>query len=187
MSRLPLLTPDELDPDQRALHDSITTGPRAHGTQHFALTRSDGSLAGPFNAFLLSPPVGSALDALGSAIRYGTSLPARVREVAILMVAARWDSAFERHAHEAVGRAVGLTEAELGTIREGGDAAYEDVGEQAAARLVRGLLDGDVDDDTWRECAETIGLQAVFELTALVGYYSTLALQLRVFRVDPVG
>jgi 4-carboxymuconolactone decarboxylase len=184
MSRLPALTPDELDPDQRALYDSITTGPRAHGTQHFALTRPDGSLAGPFNALLLSPPVGSAMDALGSAIRYGTSLSSRMREIAILMVASRCDSAFERHAHEAVGRAVGLADAELEAIREGGHAAYEDVREQATARLVRAMLDGDVDDETWRECAETVGTQAVFELTALVGYYSTLALQLRVFRAD---
>jgi 4-carboxymuconolactone decarboxylase len=184
MSRLPALTPDELDPDQRALYDSITTGPRARGAQHFALTRRGGSLAGPFNAFLQSPAVGSALDGLGSVIRYGTSLSARAREIAILMVAARWDSAFERHAHEAVGRAVGLTDAELETIRDGGDAAYGDVGEQAAARLVRAMLDGDVDDQTWQGCAETVGAQAVFELTALVGYYSTLALQLRVFRAD---
>ena len=48
------------------------------------------------------------------------------------------------------------------------------------------MLDGDVDDQTWQECAQAAGPQAIFELTALVGYYSTLALQLRVFRADAV-
>jgi len=187
MSRLPDLTPDELDPDQRALYDAITSGPRAQGPQHFALTRPDGSLAGPFNAFLLWPPVGAALQDLGAALRYRTSLTDRTREIAILMVAARWGSDFERHAHEGVGRAVGLTDVELETIREGGHAAYEDGHEQAAARLVRAMLDGDVDDETWQECAKTVGPQAAFELTTLVGYYSTLALQLRVFRADAPG
>jgi len=186
MSRLPDLTPDELDPDQRALYDAITSGPRAQGPQHFALKRPDGSLSGPFNAFLLAPPVGAALQDLGAALRYRTSLPDRTREIAILMVAARWSSAFERHAHEAVGRAVGLTDAELETIREGRHAAYDDVREQAAARLVRSMLEGDVDDETWEECAKAVGTQTVFELTALVGYYSALALQLRVFRGDAV-
>lgn len=186
MSRLPDLTPEELDPDQRALYDAITSGPRAQGPQHFALTRPDGSLTGPFNAFLRSPQVGVALQDLGAALRYRTSLPDRIREIAILMVAAHWDSAFERHAHEAVGRAVGLTDGELATIREGDHAAYEDAREQAAARLVGAMLTGDVDDATWQECAETVGAQSVFELTTLVGYYSTLAFQLRVFRVDPL-
>ena len=187
MSRLPSLTPAELEPQQRELYDAITSGPRAQGPQHFALTRPDGALTGPFNGFLLSPSVGGALQELGAALRYRTSLTDRVREIAILMVAAHWDSAFERHAHEAVGRAVGLTGAELEAIREGRHAAYEDAGEQAAARLVRALLDGDVDDRTWAECRETVGARAVFELTAVVGYYATLALQLRVFRADQIG
>jgi 4-carboxymuconolactone decarboxylase len=103
------------------------------------------------------------------------------------MVAAHWGSAFERHAHEAVGRAVGLTDAELEAIREGGPAAYEDEAEAASARLVAAMLAGDVDDQTWAECAQTIGAHRVFELSALVGYYSTLALQLRVFRAEPSG
>lgn len=184
MSRLPPLTPHELDPDQRALYDAITRGPRSRGPQHFALTREDGSLAGPFNAFLLWPPVGRALQDLGAALRYETSLPDRTREIAILMVAAHWDSAFERHAHERVGRAAGLADAELEAIREGAPAAYEDPQEQAAARLVAAMLDGDLDDQAWAESAQNLGAQGIFELTAIVGYYATLALQLRVFRVD---
>lgn len=46
------------------------------------------------------------------------------------------------------------------------------------------MTQGDVTDDQWREDAELVGASTVFELTTIVGYYSTLALQLRVFRVD---
>jgi 4-carboxymuconolactone decarboxylase len=46
------------------------------------------------------------------------------------------------------------------------------------------MLEGDVDDPAWSEFAHTAGLRAVFELATLVGYYATLALQLRVFRAD---
>ena len=43
----------------------------------------------------------------------------------------------------------------------------------------------DFTDEEWTRWAEPLGPPAVFELTTLVGYYSMLALQMRVFRVDP--
>jgi hypothetical protein len=49
--------------------------------------------------------------------------------------------------------------------------------------LVAALLDGDADEVTYTHAVATVGERAVFELTTLVGYYATLALQLRVFRV----
>ena len=60
--------------------------------------------------------------------------------------------------------------------------------ESLVGRTVLALLDGDVGDCAWYEAEHLLGQRAVFELVTLVGYYSTLALQLRVFRVDtPVG
>jgi 4-carboxymuconolactone decarboxylase len=50
--------------------------------------------------------------------------------------------------------------------------------------MVTALLAGDVDDRTWSACVPPLDAAAVFELTTLVGYYSTLALQMRVFRVE---
>ncbi|MGC5223394.1 carboxymuconolactone decarboxylase family protein [Micromonospora sp. DT81.3] len=174
--------PAALNSDQRALYDAIVGGPRAQGPQHFALTAEDGSLRGPFDALLLSPAVGAALQHLGAAIRYRTHLTDRAREIAILLVAARWHSVFEREAHEAIGRAVGLTEAELSAIRTEDLSSFE--GDEAVVgHTVVALLDGDLDDVRWAEASSTLGDAVVFELTSLVGYYSTLALQLRVFRV----
>ena len=53
-SRLEPMPRSQLGPEARRLYDAITQGPRASGPQHFALTREDGGLNGPFNAFLLS-------------------------------------------------------------------------------------------------------------------------------------
>ena len=183
MTRLQPIRPEEQDEQQRALHASITGGPRAAGPQHFALTGHDGSLRGPFNAFLLSPGVGGALERLGAAVRYDTSLSGRTRELAILAVAAHWSSAFEWDSHEAVARAAGVTEAELDALRRGDVPALVDEDERAVAELVCCLLAGDVSDEEWERWAEPLGETAVFELCTLVGYYSTLALQMRVFRV----
>ena len=98
IERLPRLAPEALTGDQRALYDAITSGPRAQGPQHFALAAQDGTLNGPFNALLYSPALGEALQEVGAAVRYRTGLTDRARELAILLVAARWHSAFEgRH------------------------------------------------------------------------------------------
>ena len=46
------------------------------------------------------------------------------------------------------------------------------------------LARADLDDEEYADAVAALGERAVFELTTLVGYYATLALQLRVFRVD---
>ncbi len=137
--RIPRLEPSALDDDQRSLYDAIAGGRRAQGPQLFRLADSEGRLEGPFNAFLLQPRLGSALQALGSSVRYDTGLDDRCREIAILVVAAHWRSAFEWYAHEAVGRSVGLDEAELAAVREGRYAAL--AGREAVvARTVAALV-----------------------------------------------
>jgi len=182
-ARIPKLPPAGLDDEQRALYDAIAGGRRAQGPQLFRLADADGCLEGPFNAFLLQPRLGSALQALGAAVRYETALDDRCREIAILVVAAHWNSDFERYAHEAVGRAAGLTDADLAALRDGqGDVL---TGREAVvARIAAALAArGDLDDAEYREAAAELGAAGLFELLTLVGYYATLALQLRVFRV----
>lgn len=182
--RLGRLDPAALDPDQRALYEQIAHGPRAQGRQAFALVDAGGRLAGPFNAMLLSPRVGGALQELGAAVRYGSGLTDRAREIAILVVAHHWRSAFEIYAHEAVGAVSGLSADELGALRAGEFGRLGEAGERLVAVTTAALAaHGDLDDEQYA-AAVALGERALFELTTLVGYYATLALQLRVFRVD---
>jgi 4-carboxymuconolactone decarboxylase len=186
--RLPHLTPDQLEPDQRALHDAIVAGPRAAGPQLFELVDTQGRLNGPFGVMLHSPAVGGALQELGTAIRYRSVISARLREIAILAVAASWSSEFEQYAHEPLGRRAGLTDAQLDGLAAGEEIALDDPAEAAGLRLVRALLTrGDLTDEEYAEGRRLLGDQALVELTTLVGYYATLALQLRVFRVGVPG
>jgi 4-carboxymuconolactone decarboxylase len=186
-ARIPKLRPADLDDEQRTLYDAIAGGRRAQGPQPFRLTDAGGRLDGPFNAFLLQPRLGSALQALGAAVRYETALDDRCREIAILVVAAHWRSGFEQYAHEAVGRAAGLTDPELTAIRNGQDDVL--TGREAVVARTTAALTarGDLDDAEYREAADHLGPDGLFELLTLVGYYATLALQLRVFRVPAPG
>jgi len=184
VTRLDRFNPQTLTRAQQELYRDITQGPRAAGPQHFPLTDEAGRLHGPFNAFLLSPDLGRALQQVGAAIRYQSALTPRIREMAILALAAHWNSEFEWFAHERVGRAVGVTEGELEQLRTCGFLSLTDPDEASALLAVREMLRGDVPDGVYESVVAQIGEAGLFELSTLVGYYATLALQMRVFRAS---
>ena len=86
---------DDLGDDGKELYDTITKGPRGTSRQYFQLVLDDSSLAGPFGAMLLSPKIGSGLQQVGAALRFGGKLSPRQREATILRVAARSGAKFE--------------------------------------------------------------------------------------------
>lgn len=184
MSRLTRFTPEQLDPAQRELYDAIANGPRRQGARSAALVDEAGRLAGPFNAMLLSPHVGERVQALGAALRYASTMSARAREIATLIVARHADGRYEWQAHASLGRAAGLSEDEIEAIKAG-TWSFADAAEQTVAEVTREVLDrGDLTDARYAEVAATIGEATLFDLLTLIGYYRLLALQLRVFGVD---
>lgn len=182
--RLAKLSPDSLDEAQRRVYDAIAGGRRTSGPRLYTLVDDEGGLEGPFNGFLLHAAVGGALEQLGSAVRFETSFTHRAREIAILMVAQHWDAAFMRYSHEALGRHAGLTDDELAALRDGRADVFDDPAEQLIARTALLLVSaGDLTDDDYAAATAALGERGLFELVALVGYYVTLALHLRVFRI----
>ncbi|MDP9398277.1 MAG: carboxymuconolactone decarboxylase family protein [Actinomycetota bacterium] len=174
--------PDELDDAQRALYNAIAGGPRAGGP--FRVTDDDGRLLGPFDALLLRPGIGDAVQRLGAALRFQGDLPPRTRELVVCAVAADWRSAYEWYAHSLVALAVGCTREELDGVRTHVVPATLTPAEAAALRLTRALLrDRVVDDELYAEVLAHHGTAGVLEITVLVGYYQALAGLLEAFAV----
>jgi len=170
------------------LYREILAGPRGQGPRAVQLSNGAGGLAGPFNAMLYAPAVGHVLQELGAAIRFSTKLPPRIRELAILVVAQATGSGYEQASHELIGRDAGLTEPELDALREGENPKFADEQESAAYSAARALtVTGDLDDQEYAAAIAALGEGGLVELSTLVGYYATLALQLRIFRVPAPG
>lgn len=182
--RLPWLAPHDLTTEQRAVYDDITGGPRASGAGGaLGLTDADGRLHGPFNAMLVNPALGDAVQRLGAAVRYRTAFTDRAREIAILEVARAERSDFEWFAHERIGARAGLGADELAALHRGEAASSFDSTERAVHAFVAALTrTGDADDATYATAADVLGATAVVELVTLVGYYRLLALAMRVHR-----
>jgi 4-carboxymuconolactone decarboxylase len=180
MSRLTLLTPETMNADQAKVYETITAGDDAS----ISLKNPDGSLVGPFNMMTMSPKVGDRLRRLGGALLYASPFSARARELVILAVAAHYESAFERSAHEQIGRASGLTDEEMTAVAAKAPLQLSDPVEACLLTTSRLLLaNEDLADAEYNAAKEVIGEQAMVDLVTLVGFYSLTAIQLRVFRV----
>lgn len=178
--RLAGITPDRMSPAQAGLYRAIIDGPRGVTGR----TAPDGSLRGPFNAMLLSPPVGDALQQLGGALRFRSLLPARRRELVILVVAAHRAAGYEWRSHRPLARQAGVPDGVIEEVARGHRPLAVEATDAAAVTLADALLAGAaVADDAYATWRSVIGETEMFEIAALVGYYRLLADQLTLFGI----
>ena len=99
--RFPTLQPDQMNAEQKKLFETIISGPRA---QNYGGEAANHVLKrGPFNAWMRSPEFGMKLQAVGEHIRFKSSIPKHLNELAILITAREWTSQYEWYAHHAAG------------------------------------------------------------------------------------
>src|SRR3990170_300825 len=128
MSRLPPLEPARLAPDQRRVYDAIASGPR-------------GGVRGPFLALIHVPELTDRIQHLGEYLRYGTSFPPRLSELAILVTARHYTCNYEWQAHVRHARRGGTGRADRLLHHDRDDAARARsgvaAGHGAAAEVIR--------------------------------------------------
>ncbi|MEV7623887.1 carboxymuconolactone decarboxylase family protein [Actinoplanes sp. NPDC089786] len=178
--------PAGMSDEQRSLYEWYTTGRRASPDSPFQLSTPDGKLQGPPAVWILSPAFGQALQKIGGVVRYESALPARGREIAILLVGHHHRSAFELYAHTRAGRAAGLSEHDLAALADGKEPSDLSAAEGSILRATKAILDrGTLDDLEYRDTVDILGEPGLLELVTIVGYYNMVAWQLAVFDVQP--
>ena len=165
------LTWNELTTDQQTMAAALLNGQRP-------------SLDGPFNALLRSPEMGNLAQKLGEYIRFRSSVPRRLNELAILMTAQWWSSQFEWHAHARFALDAGLSAAVIEDLQAGrrpaAMAADEVVVYDFCTELRR---DRKVSDATYAAVQKLFGDQGVVDLIGVNGYYDLVSMTLNTARV----
>lgn len=189
MGRLKALARSNLDSEQRALFDAITTGERSKERPLEDFLLDNGSLRGPFNAWLHVPGLGQSAQRLGESIRYQGDLSPRLRELAILTVAARWRADYEWWAHSRIAKTVGLGDETLAALKGGTLPRGAGADAQAVHRFAIELMDTrQVSDVTYRDTVAVLGDSGAVELVTLLGYYTLVSMVLKTFKVPmPAG
>ncbi|HIL95139.1 MAG TPA: carboxymuconolactone decarboxylase family protein, partial [Pseudomonadales bacterium] len=116
--RLSPIDRNNLNEAQQTVLEAIERGPRGNA-------RPGIGMIGPFGAWVRAPSVGGAAQALGAAIRFGSSVPENIKEVAICTVGAHFKSKFEFSAHKRLGMQAGLNETQLNQLRDGESPTFE--------------------------------------------------------------
>jgi len=174
--RLVPLRPEQLDAAQRRLYDAVLASPRGQGGARRLIQREDGSLTGPFDAWLRSPVLGEHLERVGMALRTDTVLPAAARETAVLVVARAWSADFEWWVHGLVARREGVPPAAIEAIGQGRRPAFEDPACQAAHDVAHALVERRrLDSPTLERAREVLGERALVEVITLVGFYQLVS------------
>lgn len=179
--RFKLIPLENLTPEQRVLADAIRSGPRA-AMKSSAASRP-GPLGGPFNVWLRSPGMGNIIQQLGAEIRFRSSLPSRLNEMAILITARKWTSQYEWFAHHKVATEAGLDPAVAEAIAQGRRPSKMSGDEAIVHDFSRELHETQgVSDATYKAALDRFGERGVVDLIAVNGFYVLVSMCLNVDR-----
>ncbi|MEJ1974985.1 MAG: carboxymuconolactone decarboxylase family protein [Acetobacteraceae bacterium] len=168
--RLRQLSAEEMTEEQRAVMDEIHAGPRK-GSR------------GPFKAMIRSPGLMRHAQKMGAHVRFDSTIPPRLNELAILMTARHWTAQFEWYAHNILAMEAGLDPAVAAAIQVGQRPAAMQADEAEIYAFCKPLLEyGSVPDAAYAAVLARFGERGVIDLVGVIGYYSFVSMVLNVDR-----
>ena len=170
-SRFKNLPKSEMTDAQRKAYEAIISGPR-------------GGARGPFNALLRSPDLADRVQRVGEYVRFKSSLPAHLNELAILVVARYWTAQYEWYAHRQLALKAGLDAKIADAIAEGKRPANMKEDEAAIYDFCKELHEKkSVGDAAYKAVLDRFGERGVVDLIGASGYYTMVSMILNVDRL----
>jgi 4-carboxymuconolactone decarboxylase len=165
------LTYEEMTPQQKTMIDHLLAGERG------------GSTEGPFNVFLRSPEMGDRAQQLGAQIRFHSSLPRKLQELAVLVTARYWGAQYEWTANRRNAAQAGVSAAIIDRIARGKRPTGMQADEEAVYNFCHELLTTkQVSDATFKTTVGRLGERSTVDLIGTMGYYSLVSMALNVDR-----
>lgn len=167
--RLELLTPDEMNADQKQTYDEAIAGKR-------------GKPPAPMMAWLNSPEMARHATRLGEVLRFDTIFPAKLSELAILVTARHWTSHYEWFAHKRLALQGGMDPKLIEDIRDRRTPQFDDPKAKMIYDVAKSLHEGHgLSQALYDEAVEVLSLRGVVEVIGLCGYYTMVSMTLNTF------
>jgi len=164
------LTYREMTPEQKKMFESLLSGERR-------------GAGGPFNVLLRSPEMGDLAQKFGASMRFHSSIPPKLNELAIIITARHWTSHFEWYAHRRAAQQAGLNPAIIEAIATGKRPSAMAPDEEAVYNFCTELLTNkQVSDQTFQAAKDKFGERGVVDLIGVTGYYQLVSMLLNVDR-----
>jgi len=178
----------EMTPAQKQYFDALMAGP-VSGTGSAGVMQGATSLGAPFNVYLRSPLLADQLRKVGEYLRFGSSIPARLNEFAILITARQWTAQYEWFAHHRLALKAGLNPDVAADLAAGKRPANMKPDEEAVYNFCQEMhTNHAVSDATYKAVVDLYGEQGVVDLIAVSGYYVMVSMILNVNRTPlPAG
>ena len=168
VTRFAPLKADELAPAQKAWADAIAVPPRNAKWG-----------AAPYRAYIRNPELAPKLSALSDYLRWNTTLPPRLSELAILITARNWTAQYEWAAHYPLALKAGLDVKILGDLSAGRRPENMRDDEAALYDLASSLYrDKKVTDAVYKAAVEKFGERGVMDIIGIIGYYDLVSMTL---------
>jgi len=160
-----------MTPEQRSVYDEAASGRRGHAPA-------------PMIAWLQNPELARRAQKLGELVRYETSLPPRLSELAILTVARHWTAHFEWQAHKKEALKAGISPEIIASIASGGTPELESAEQRIVYRIATTLLvTRAVPEALYQEGVRLLHERGMVDLIGVLGYYSLVAMTLNTFEI----
>jgi len=164
--RFPQLTMEQLTEKQKPLGEQI-------------MKISSVGLGGPYNPMLRSPVFGQRMFDLLHYLRWETSVPLKLNELAILIIGRQWRSQVEWFAHAPLAIKAGLSPDIVAELKANKRPSNMPPQEAAVYDFVTELTTKHaLSDETFKRAKELLGEQQVVDLAAVAGTYIAVAMQL---------
>jgi 4-carboxymuconolactone decarboxylase len=171
VERVPGFDPASMSEQQRQVYEAILSGPR-------------GVVRGPVEVWLHNPGLAEHAQALGAYCRFGTALPARLSELAIIATAAFWRAGYEWRSHAPMAIEGGLDERVVEAIRTGAAPDFANEDEAAVHRFTVELLNNHrVSKPAWEAAIGLLGSHGAVDLVGILGYYALISMTINAFEI----
>jgi 4-carboxymuconolactone decarboxylase len=167
--RLKLLSPGEMNADQKATYDESIASKR-------------GSPPPPMMAWLSSPEMAKHATRLGAFLRYDTTLTPALSELAILVTARHWTAHFEWYAHKKMALDGGLSPAIIDDIKNRRTPSFDDPKARVIYDVAKSLHEAKgLSQPLYDEAARLLGDRGLVEVIGLCGYYTMVSMTLNTY------